>query len=142
MVTPTSIGLRAIPNRPERRPTPRPFAAQASAPERQPAPAPFGARASTLERHANEVEKREPEPLGSEPSASVIRMREPAEPPMFARVFESQEPAPPAPSVRVTIGRIEVRAVLPPAPVAPQNRSSRPALTLEEYTKQRNRRER
>lgn len=45
-----------------------------------------------------------------------------------------------APSIRVTIGRIEVRAVSPPAPPPPQPRATRPlpALTLGEYLRQRN----
>jgi hypothetical protein len=43
-----------------------------------------------------------------------------------------------APVVRVTIGRVEVRAQFPPAPAAPVARRSRAlALSLEDYLKQR-----
>jgi hypothetical protein len=43
---------------------------------------------------------------------------------------------PPAPVVRVTIGRIEVRAVAPPAP-APRAKPPGPRLTLESYLRAR-----
>jgi len=44
-----------------------------------------------------------------------------------------------APTIRVTIGRIDVRAVMPPAPPAPRSRPSRPGptLSLEDYLQQR-----
>jgi hypothetical protein len=45
---------------------------------------------------------------------------------------------PPAPLIRVTIGRIDVRAVLPPAQPPRRTTSTRPKLTLDEYLKQRN----
>jgi hypothetical protein len=44
----------------------------------------------------------------------------------------------PAPLIRVTIGRIDVRAVLPPAQPPRRTTSTRPKLTLDEYLKQRN----
>jgi hypothetical protein len=46
----------------------------------------------------------------------------------------------PAPTIRVTIGRVEVRATRPPAPQQPrvERQRPRPALTLDEYLKQRN----
>jgi hypothetical protein len=51
----------------------------------------------------------------------------------------SPAPAGPAPTVRVTIGRIEVRAVPPPAPPEPRPapRSAEPALSLDDYLKLR-----
>ena len=47
---------------------------------------------------------------------------------------------PPAPTIRVTIGRIEVRAIPPPATPAPRARPPQPnpAPSLEDYLKQRN----
>lgn len=43
------------------------------------------------------------------------------------------------PTVRVTIGRIDVRAILPPAPHArPATSRTVPALSLADYLKQRN----
>ena len=44
----------------------------------------------------------------------------------------------PAPLIRVTIGRIDVRAVLPPTQPPRRTTSTRPKLTLDEYLKQRN----
>jgi len=44
-----------------------------------------------------------------------------------------------APTVRVNIGRIDVRAVMPPAPLSkPQQTKSVPVLSLQDYLKQRN----
>jgi len=56
--------------------------------------------------------------------------------------MERLEPEPPASAIRVTIGRIEVRAILPAAqaPVRTTPAVPKGVLTLEEYTKQRNRR--
>jgi hypothetical protein len=53
---------------------------------------------------------------------------------------ESQTPPDARPVIRVTIGRIDVRAVMPPAPPAPTPGGAppRPALTLEAYLSQRN----
>jgi hypothetical protein len=46
---------------------------------------------------------------------------------------------PPAPTIQVTIGRIEVRATPPPA--APARKEQKSAvMTLEEYLRQRSRR--
>jgi hypothetical protein len=46
----------------------------------------------------------------------------------------------PAPTIQVTIGRVEVRAITPPQREAPRRRPTRPesVLTLDEYLKQRN----
>ena len=45
---------------------------------------------------------------------------------------------PEQPSIKVTIGRVDVRAVMtPPAPVKVLRPSPAPALTLDEYLKQR-----
>lgn len=49
----------------------------------------------------------------------------------------ASEPAEPA-VIRVTIGRIEVRATTPPLPPAPRKRPQGPTLTLDDYLKQRN----
>lgn len=50
------------------------------------------------------------------------------------------EPSSPPPNIRVTIGRVEVRAIMPPEPKAPPAKPSRPgpALSLDDYLKQRN----
>ncbi|WP_199746994.1 hypothetical protein, partial [Corallococcus sp. AB049A] len=44
----------------------------------------------------------------------------------------------PAPVVQVTIGRIEVRAVTPPAPARPAPARTSPSLSLDEYLRRRN----
>ena len=49
----------------------------------------------------------------------------------------ASEPAEPA-VIRVTIGRIEVRATTPPLPAAPRTRPPGPALALDDYLKKRN----
>jgi hypothetical protein len=45
-----------------------------------------------------------------------------------------------APTIRISIGRIEVRAIMPSVESMPRTKSSPPAprLTLEDYLKQRN----
>jgi hypothetical protein len=67
------------------------------------------------------------------PVTAVVRPQPPLEPPALAPVPEAQS----APTVNVTIGRIEVRAVTPAAP--PPKRTAPPAarLALEDYLKQR-----
>jgi hypothetical protein len=47
-------------------------------------------------------------------------------------------PAGAAPSIRVTIGRVEVRAVPPPARAARKERSGPPVMSLDEYLSRRN----
>jgi hypothetical protein len=51
------------------------------------------------------------------------------------------EAPPPAPIIRVSIGRIDVRAIMPPAPPAPRPKAARPStgLSLEAYLKARQR---
>ena len=66
--------------------------------------------------------------------------RRPA-PPSVSPVGVSPAPEGPPPqrNIRVTIGRVEIRASLPhPAPAAPAPRRYRPALGLNDYLKQRN----
>jgi hypothetical protein len=46
-------------------------------------------------------------------------------------------PAAPEPVIRVTIGRIEVRAFAPAAPAAPAARPAAPRLGLAEYLRRR-----
>jgi hypothetical protein len=49
-----------------------------------------------------------------------------------------EAPAPAAPIIHVTIGRIEVRATAPQAAAAPARRASAPAvMTLDEYLRRR-----
>ena len=69
--------------------------------------------------------------LGPPPEPAVARPH--------PTVEVSPAPAGPAPTVRVTIGRIEVRAVPPPAPPEPRPapRSAEPALSLDDYLKLR-----
>jgi hypothetical protein len=51
-------------------------------------------------------------------------------------------PEPPSPTIRVAIGRIEVRAITPPPPMPPAQRRAParpgPALSLDDYLEQRN----
>jgi hypothetical protein len=55
------------------------------------------------------------------------------------RLSTGAQTAPAAPTIRVTIGRVEVRVTAPPAPVAPSKSTVRkPIVSLEEYLAQRN----
>ena len=72
-------------------------------------------------------------------------MREPPIQPISIEQIVSPEKTPPRASepaepavIRVTIGRIEVRATTPPLPAAPRTRPQGPVLTLDDYLKQRN----
>ena len=68
------------------------------------------------------------------PFAGQPSLRPPAAPADRVR----DQPGEAAPVIRVTIGRIDVRAVLPPAPPAPRPAApTGPVLSLEEYLKQR-----
>jgi hypothetical protein len=49
---------------------------------------------------------------------------------------DAEPPAPPAPTIQVTIGRVEIRAAST-APIAKKSSPRPPALTLEQYLKQR-----
>lgn len=56
------------------------------------------------------------------------------------RPLAAPEPAPePAPMIRVTIGRVEVRAIMPAAPAPPRSTPARatPSLSLDEYLRLR-----
>ena len=78
-----------------------------------------------------------PQPSKRETPAPILQPRvtvaEPAPPPV------RREAPPPAPTIQVTIGRIEVRAT--PAAKAPvvERQAARPAVDLEEYLRQRSR---
>jgi hypothetical protein len=65
------------------------------------------------------------------------RRQQPVSSPAFAREASSNEP----PAIHVTIGRVEVRAIVttppPPRPSAPP--AATPKISLEEYLEQRNR---
>ncbi|VVB53816.1 Uncharacterised protein [uncultured archaeon] len=57
----------------------------------------------------------------------------------FQQAAESEPPSA-EPTIKVTIGRVEVRAIMPSAPIAPASRSRTrsPTLSLNDYLKQRN----
>jgi hypothetical protein len=82
-------------------------------------------------------------PAGRAEARRAVPMGQHSPSPPIARL-ERREPAPATPPIRITIGRIDVRAVMPPGAPAPRNGTpaGRPALTLEEYTRQRKRGER
>jgi hypothetical protein len=71
---------------------------------------------------------------------NVVIRREPAK--LIPGEHESAltEPLPSPPTIRVTIGRVEVRAMLPPKSPKPRTTPARraPALSLDDYIKQRN----
>ena len=89
----------------------------------------------------------EPEPVadfGKEPEPIVAPQHALPRPSAFPAMkrelpLPAERNAPP-PTVRVTIGRIEVRAALPTPPTATREppRPRRPALSLDDYLKRRN----
>ena len=79
------------------------------------------------------------EELGTTGVAEAGRLQ----PPITRRQVREAIAEPAAQPIRITIGRIEVRAVMPAAAPPPRNGTAgRPALTLEEYTRRRKRGER
>ncbi len=72
----------------------------------------------------------------SAPATIVVQPRvapysEPASP------ARSRRAATPEPTIHVTIGRVEVRAMQPAAPIAPRERRAPTAMSLEEYLRRR-----
>lgn len=67
---------------------------------------------------------------------------EPRQPAQITRQAREQRPAgtvetpPDVPTIRVTIGRVDVRAITAPATTRPKPSRSAPALSLDEYTRQ------
>jgi hypothetical protein len=78
-------------------------------------------------------------PVEAEPRLSSLHPVEAPRPPLHDRVIESLSP-PEAQAIRVTIGRIEVRAVQfpPPPPARVRPALPGPTLSLQDYLKQRN----
>jgi hypothetical protein len=64
------------------------------------------------------------------PGSPLIRSLHP-------ETIASPQPAAPAPTIQVNIGRIEVRATLPAAPTPPKSRPTAPVMSLEDYLRQR-----
>lgn len=104
------------------------------------------AQSQVTARQAGEIDAGEPDRprLGPDPSLPVANQLYEAELsssfPTLRSIAESslQAEIKPQPAIRVTIGRIEVRAVSPPVP-APRSSTPRPApaLSLQEYLEQR-----
>jgi hypothetical protein len=94
-------------------------------------------RTELLRRETREIRTVEPAaPVTPTPAGLVVQPRvERAAPASLPEV--PQAPAP-APTIHVTIGRIEVRATAPQGAAAPARRASAPAvLTLDEYLRRR-----
>jgi hypothetical protein len=85
-------------------------------------------------------EPRPTQPAGRPASASiVVQPRVTAAQATELATQVASEPIPPAapPTIRVTIGRVEVRAMLPPTPPARQTSRTAPSLSLDEYLRAR-----
>jgi hypothetical protein len=75
-------------------------------------------------------------PPGAEPRLSRLVPMEAGRPPVSPCLFELPS-SPQAPAIRVTIGRIEVRAVHPPPPAPRQEgKPQAPGISLDDYLKQ------
>jgi hypothetical protein len=136
---------------------PRTVEVEASARERRPvAAAPLESRLPSIEppqeprlsapRPDPGVAARRAESPAPQPEAAVAKPEAPAiaprlEPRMIAVPAPPAvaAPPPPAPTIQVTIGRIEVRATPASASPARKEKTS-PVMTLEEYSRQRSRR--
>jgi hypothetical protein len=93
---------------------------------------------ATAEPRAVNVTARVAEASGNAatPSSSPLVMgRHVARPEFRAPAFET---APPAPEVHIHIGRVELTALAAPAKTATRRAESKPALSLDEYLRQRN----
>lgn len=85
------------------------------------------------------------DPLAQTPAASLLRPRDssmpsfPAQPSVIDKLLQERNNAQTLPpTIKVTIGRIEVRAVTTPPTQAPrQRRKQQPSLSLDDYLKQR-----
>jgi hypothetical protein len=146
-----AAGPAVTPSRPERRgkagdgaPAPAPAAAQVQEPRppggdrAAPTPAP---RTPRPERRT-EVEAPHPAPPPGRPTPAplvvqpqVIPARHPE--PAVHTAGPATRPAEATPTIQVSIGRIEVRAV-PPPPASAKPRAGPAPMTLEEYLRQRN----
>lgn len=99
-------------------------------------------RASVGPDSPSEGTARRPSRESTLAATTVSRIENPSV--SFNAGVDLREPSRGAPSVQITIGRVEVRAIFPQAPPAQRSSSvqARPPLTLEEYAKRRNRGER
>ena len=61
-----------------------------------------------------------------------VALRDPAAAPFSIRRAPAAEP-----TIHVTIGRVEVRAVTPPAPSSRKGRDASPVMSLDEYLRTR-----
>jgi hypothetical protein len=74
------------------------------------------------------------------PQGPLVSEQNTALPEPLERCMAGPEPPVSTTTIRVTIGRVEVRAITPPAPASQRTAPKRtvPALSLDEYLKQRN----
>jgi len=88
------------------------------------------------EAQVSGARRRDPVAVTIIPQSAVAPVAE-----LTAPMLDEPRTTPPASVIRVSIGRIEVRAIMPPAPSALRPKVSRPSpgLSLEEFLKQRQR---
>ena len=95
-------------------------------------------RSEVLKRHTIQplVTKRQSRPLNIQQRLQNNVQNEPAK---LERRAVTRETDTEIPTVRVSVGRIEIRAIVPPAPPQPSTKVERknPTLTLNDYLKQR-----
>lgn len=131
---------------PEAKPTAAPARAEAALPAGTPARPPSPAK--TVE--GDEVRRSQPASIAPTPPAPapahadvpLLPLQPPEQPAAHAaereasRAVEQAEPEPP--SLRIHIGRIEVRAIQPPPPAPAPRVDPHPAMSLDEYLRRLN----
>jgi hypothetical protein len=95
---------------------------------------------SIEQQHASALVPLDPQP---EPAPTLVVVRPQVTPapragPEAWSAPEAVGKQEPAPTIQVTIGRIEIRATPPPASTPKRERSKPPVMSLDEYLRQRN----
>lgn len=86
------------------------------------------------------IDRAEQQPASTVPPVVIPRQTATLLPIVTPRIEQSRRPeesAPPPPTIQVTIGRIEVRAMPPPAPSRPRVTTPPARLSLEDYLRSR-----
>jgi hypothetical protein len=87
---------------------------------------------------ASDVQPAAPARVIAQPQVAVAAAARPAALDAAAGKLNAQQEPPPAPTIHVTIGRIEVRATPAPSSALPSRPKPAPTMSLDDYLRQRN----